>query len=95
MSTSRGRPVTLIEPSLTSVILPSALMVTRGSKLASMRLRAYCESVPACCSACLRAVMSQLAIAETPTTAPTASQTRDVAIDTQMIRPSLHRRSAS
>ena len=37
-------PVTLTVASLTSVILPSGLMVTRGSRLASIRLRAYCAA---------------------------------------------------
>ena len=36
-----GDTVTLTVASLTSVILPSGLMVTRGSRLASIRLRAY------------------------------------------------------
>ena len=36
-------PVTLIEASFTSVIFPVALMVTNGSKLASIKLRAYLD----------------------------------------------------
>ena len=44
MSFSRGTPVTLAVASLTSVILPSGLMVTSGSTLASIRLRAYCAA---------------------------------------------------
>ena len=37
---SRERPVARTEASLTSVILPSALIVTSGSRLASIKLRA-------------------------------------------------------
>ena len=37
-------PVTFIVASLTSVILPSGLIVTRGSRLDSIRLRAYNEA---------------------------------------------------
>src|SRR5438309_598414 len=54
MSRSRGTPVALMVASLTSVILPSTLMVTSGSRLASMRLRAYWE-------ACFWAVTSRTA----------------------------------
>src|SRR5712664_1275812 len=39
---SRGIPVTFTVASFTSVILPSGLIVTSGSTLASIRLRAYC-----------------------------------------------------
>jgi hypothetical protein len=65
ISFSREMPVTLIEPSLTSVILPSGLMVTSGSSEASIRLRAYCE-------ACFCAVTSRAA-ANTPRTLPATS----------------------
>src|SRR5665647_3479418 len=41
MSFERGMPVTFTVASLTSVILPSGLMVTNGSRLASIRLLAY------------------------------------------------------
>ena len=54
MSRSRGTPVTLMVASLTSVILPSGLIVTNGSRLASIRLRAYRKVARACSSACLR-----------------------------------------
>jgi len=54
--------VTLIEPSLTSVTLPSALIVTSGSSDASIRLRAYCE-------ACFCAVTSRAA-AKMPSALP-------------------------
>ena len=44
ISSSRLTPVALAVASLTSVILPSAEMVTNGSRLASIRLRAYWEA---------------------------------------------------
>src|SRR3990172_1219683 len=44
MSLPRVMPVTLMVASLTSVILPSGLIVTRGSRDASIRLLAYWEA---------------------------------------------------
>jgi hypothetical protein len=55
--------------SLTSVIFPSGLMVTRASRLASMRLRAYWDAARACSSARTRSVMSR-AIDAIPSTLP-------------------------
>ena len=50
INSSRPTPVILMVASLTSVILPSGLMVTRGSRLASIRLRAYCDAALICSS---------------------------------------------
>ncbi len=43
MSLSLVTPVTLTVASFTSVIFPSRLIVTSGSRLASIRLRAYAD----------------------------------------------------
>ena len=52
---SRGTPVTVTAAAFTSVIFPSASIVSSGSWLASIRLRAYPE-------ACFRAVTSRHAM---------------------------------
>jgi len=65
MRFSLGTPVTFMVASLTSVILPSLLMVTSGSREDSMRLLAYWE-------ACFVKVTS-LAAAKTPRTVPLVS----------------------
>ncbi len=87
MSSSRGTPVARIVPSLTSVMRPSGLMVTRGSGVASMRLRAYCfwnrsssvtrSSSRLCCSAMTASArfwaVTSRAAANTPSALPAAS----------------------
>ena len=60
MSCSRGLPVSLLVASLTSVIFPSGLIVTSGSRLASIKLRAYAEEYRSFSSACFFYVMSVL-----------------------------------
>ena len=69
---SRSIPIIRIAASFTSVILPSGLIVTSGSRLASIRLRAYCAAKRACSRARSDSVMLW-AIDDAPAIPPAAS----------------------
>jgi hypothetical protein len=93
MSRSRETPVTLVVASLTSVILPSGLIVTSGSSEASMSERAYCDAARACSSARRRSVMSR-AMDVVPASDP-SRYTGDTVSETATPRPSLRIRTDS
>ncbi len=94
MSFALGTPVTLMEPSLTSVILPSGLIVMRRSGLASMRLRAYWDVFRACSSARRRSLMSR-AMEDPPRMAPVPSRVGEMVTETGTEEPSFRMRMAS
>ncbi len=73
ISSFRGTPVTRTVASFTSLIVPSGLIVTSGSRLASIRLRLYALARRTASSAFFRSVMSRAA-AKTPAISPDSSR---------------------
>ena len=87
MSASRGRPVILVVAALTSLILPSGLMVIIGSSVASIRLRAYR-------AACSLSVMSRQ-ITDAPMISPSSARIGEKVSETGNTVASLRTRMVS